>query len=421
MSLLELQCKDNITIEMLEKHEALFAFLCFKNFEEYFPLLSRSNRSFILNYLISKPMISKLDEIKILDYEVTLPEDMAILSCLKKLTIDDYNINKFFGNWEYFSTVEDLTIFTSVDIMFDFGKFKRLTLANTGKEMRSIPEITSNGLEYLHLSGFSVRFKGKLPKTLILEDCYVDRSSNLEGCESMTLICTFWENPSVPSKELILHETNFGQEISNMEVLHLSKSSFNTNISEIVNLKEFKYIGLSDPRYEDLPPTIDKLIYCFFPPIKGNTWSHGIREMILKDVNDSMFFPNSLERLTLSNSKISCDNFKPAKKLLFLKIAYSEIIGHTFDCSSSNTILTNVNFRSMCYVMNFGKICLFECNNVEGMSQFRFNLFDMTKKDFILLCSNTNNLSIIRDDLYLLRNYDETKWKTFVKILEVSS
>lgn len=429
MSLIELQCKSEIPLDIVDKHEALLTFLCFKNFEDNFPLLSKKSKNSILNILILRPVILYIDEIKILDFEVNFPSSLPVLKNLKKITIDDYNINNFLQNWNLFPNIRELEIHSSVDISLEDGIFsgiERLTIVNTVNEIKPAPKLSCKNLEYLFLSGFSVEFVNKLPSVLVLEDCIVRRSENLPGCNSLTLTSSFWKFPSVPVDELFLDESDYSTKITSLKVLHLRESKISTNLQEISGLRELKFIR-TEPTFENMPDTIEKFIYDFSSPITGLIWANNVKELILRDLPDEFEFPVNLQRLTISNSKLSYNflsGLKKKKRLEFLKIVYSSLdFFGDLDCNAKLLVISNSDFVHDSEIIGCDKVFAYNCQNLVKTPVFRHEIFQMSKKDFILLCRSLNYKQaekvLLESDLRLLRILDYDKWQVFNKIFNL--
>jgi hypothetical protein len=411
---------DQIPNDVLDKHDALITFLALKDIDEYFPILDKNQKSRVINYLITKAAVFNLKEMKIMDLELNLPENLEVLKNLRKLTMDDYNTNKICQNWDYFAYVENLVIFTSVGLSFAFKNLKKLTVANISSEIKDFDVTIFPNLDFLSLSGFFLEFNQRIPETIVLEDCYVANSKNLPGCKSMTLISTIWKTPSAPSNTLILEETDYYLEVQNLEVLHLNRSNFPGDLKDLLNLKELKYIG-SEVRYDDIPTSVERLTYDFEIPIQGKLFSENLKQLFLKGVTNSFNIPVNLEILVLTNSKLNADEIKITKRLKELRIVFSEISGHCLVCNAESVVLKDNVFYNFCEIKDFDRIMSHNCKNID-IDQFNYDLVNMSRKEYLDMCFTESfflefsNFPYFVADLDLLKTYDRKKWEIFFEI-----
>lgn len=421
MNLVRLQCSTDFSHEDYKNHVAFLVFASFVDIDKFFPVLNKNSKITIFNSLTTFPVASNLKEMKVLDVEITIPSDCEKFTSLKKLVIDDYNANKIFCRWDLFPAIEEFVLYTSVDVSFEFKNLKKLTLANTSKELKFTPQIKSPDLEFLSLSGFCVEFEGYLPRELTLEDCLVINSSGLSGCEKMTLHSVMWKNPSIPSENLSLTKTNYQSDVANLKELEIHSSRFQSNLNQIANLKKLKYVNISEPRHDSLPSTIESIIYDFRSVIHGKIWSDNLREICLKNFDHEKhslhsIFSSSLESLVISNSRINASEFSLRKKLRTLRISYSEIKGARLEVSSTRTVILECNFLDVCMVVGSDETYAYKTDNLESVIQFENDFFLKDKRDFIVTCNENFYSNSFSRDMDILRAYDFEKWKEFKNV-----
>lgn len=421
MSFVKLRCKTNFTPDDENNHECFLSFLAFKNFDKYFPLINKKNKSRIMNLLTTKFMFQFLDEINVFNMELNFPDNLIELPFVKKISVDDYNINKIFHAWNLFPSLTELYLETSVDVCLNNDTLKKLSVLNSSNDFKNSPEINCKNLEDLSLMGFSVEFRGKLPKKLKLHTCYVNSSYDLTGCDVMDLTSTIWENPSIPLKELYLDDSDFSTNVLSLKILHITDSKFNSRLSDIVGVEELKYDNGGNPDFESFPDSLTKLI-CNMSSLPSYSFTKNLRELILKNVGETFTPPDHLEKLTLTNSSLCGKTFSPKTKLSYLKIMYSKLSHYYFNFNTDVLVLYESDFYQAAEITGYDKLAAYDCKNLPDVKQFNTDIFSMTDDDFIKYCGAfANNFSLkinCENDLRSLKLFNPDKHKTFMEIYE---
>jgi hypothetical protein len=237
-------------LKRIEEKMDILTIFAFKEINSVAPLLNHHEKEELLEYLINSRSLPYIPEFNLLRIHVNLLTDINY-KVLKKVTVDEMNLNQILImiKKNLFPALEDLTIYTGGLIVFEnLPKLKKLCLYNMTRDLLEIPLLprdSTNNIEHLELSGYKIEFKGKLPKYLLLVQCYVINSGGLSGCETLIMSGVHWNTPSYPSKYLHVEGCEImGNPPETLEELHLVDCKVRYNLSNLKNLKFFKMLNL---------------------------------------------------------------------------------------------------------------------------------------------------------------------------------
>lgn len=223
-------------LEKMGNREQLVTLLVLKDIESVAPALPILEREKLCDRLIESSVVPYISAFNVRNVFLNLPNpdifgqrrsvSVRNYELLKEITVDDINVISILQMIEYglFPHLESLTIFASGRIEFGtlsalstaeghtraelenhpMNKLCSLTLHNMSDEVLELPNLGLGilPLRELMLVGYAVEFKTRLPGKLTLEQCYVEGSQGLPGCEEMSLTNVRWDTMSMPSRSL---------------------------------------------------------------------------------------------------------------------------------------------------------------------------------------------------------------------------
>lgn len=460
MDIRKLSYYDKFDQELFENKKEVIGFLAFSNFMVNFPLINKSQKSFILNDIIKSEIISFIPEMNLLDTHLLFPDDFEErnLSELEEVKVDDYNLNQFFLYSDVFLKIKSLTIITESRMLsesFKFNYLKSLTVVNTMTKIINFPFDRLPLLTNLELCGFYILFCDLLPETLLLEDCVINESSNLEGCSKMSLFTCYWKNPSSPKDELYIEDMEYNSDVKTLKKFHANNSKFKIDIGKNMNLEEMRFTGnnISDI-YIIFPPSLKKLITDENSLLNGKCSPLesclSLEELFLESKTEEELkirkFPQNMKKLLLTNAKFFPENilyelnnlnnkvsisFKycnfiiPADRIqdykeikLSRKISRLEIIS----CKNENTN-NDINISSdnqEIFIANTEKISVNE-NNIRAVKIFT-DIINKNRDDFIRFCSEKSKETYFKNyflylrDIIKISKIDNKKYSEYMEI-----
>jgi hypothetical protein len=439
-------------IESIKGKEELLVMLAFSDVSKIAPALSTKDHEELLEHLIASRSLPFIPEFNVLRVHVDLPSDL-IYPNLVKITVDEMNLNQILvmiknGN---FPGLRDLTIYTGGQIIFNnLPQLKKLGLYNmTGDilEMPIIPQNVMNSIEHLELSGYVLKFGGRLPKYLLMEQCHVIDSSNLPGCESLSLNSVRWVTPSYPSKYLYLEKCTYnGQPPNTLQELHLINCQVRMSLDIMKNLHTLRMLNLKQDSllrggyFTNLTTTVTDLTIQEVECDKVRKLSLTGREDP-SDLNIRGRMPN-VEHVLIHDMDLNLNEFISSMPASVTKFVASRcvlnrggIIEGAYDITDSIPVsIMELEFYS-CYSLVMFKTKridkLVVCGNVpkvsEGEAIPRKTLISftevilMTPYEFRLYCLEKSggvfgDFGTVYDDLFYSYEWDDA-WKEKVKIL----
>lgn len=462
MALKNLSYSTKISKEILDQKKEIIAFYAFSNFSKYFPLMNNIQKSQLLNDLLKERVLLFIPQMDITNCEIFFPEEFKnlIFKNLESVILDDYNLNQFFSFEEYetFRRISSLTIFSETKMLFEgefclrFKYLKNLTLVNKTKRMmpfplKNIPKL----LDKFEICGYRICFEGRLPRELLLEDCFVKDSSKLPGCEKMSIFNTYWEEPSPPIGELYLENTTFRGDVETLEILHSNDSTISINIEKNKKLKDLRLTRTIVENFTILSESTEKLTIDLetlrnkFSSLKQykNTKELNFRFDICDAINLD-FFPMNLQKICFSNSRFSIEkiieilgkipndisvrftycNFSDEEKFKVHKIVKIPKNFLKLEIISSNINQESSSIELIPEKLKEPEILISETEKITCKNAIitKTNVYWMEKNDFIKFCNKKSKSRgiftecfVFLKDIILLTIYDQ-KFKEYLTI-----
>lgn len=222
--------------------------MAFHNIDEVAPILSNKEHEDLLDHLIDSRSLPYISTFNIRRIHVDIPTDINYM-LLSKIVVDEMNLTQILImiGQRRFPNLKYLEIYTGGNIVFkNLPQLETLCIYNMTDDILNLPLISDTShIECLKLSGYKVEFTGRLPKRLVLEQCYVKNSSKLPGCEEMILHSSRWDTPSFPSISLHVEYMTYEHQppptLSSIELVHCLARF---NLDRFVSLRYLKMLYL---------------------------------------------------------------------------------------------------------------------------------------------------------------------------------
>jgi hypothetical protein len=236
---------DNLLQKVGEFKELLFVkFL--KDHNDVLPAIQLSEKSRIFNALYDRNVMDCVKIINAKGFRIDLPEDLEC-DMVEKITIDEKNLLKILRmiSNEKFPNLSSLSLTVSTKLSLqsrNLKNLKNLTLINNSNTIIEFPSLVGIHLDMLDLKGFAIAFKKSLPKVLKFERCFIGESSDLEGCEELSLFDSVWKNISFPTRILRVEVSELRGEIpKSIEILHIINTEFTLNVTDFTRLFDLRF------------------------------------------------------------------------------------------------------------------------------------------------------------------------------------
>lgn len=451
MTLRELQYLRTFDENLIEENKEILSFACFNDIDSIFPLLNLRDKGKVFSLLMQAGNLSFIPTFSIQNLEVEIPEDINF-TMVKTLKIDDYNLNQFILKYENFPNIENLCIHSGVEIHFPFSTIKNLKTislynVNFDKRLFNLPDLSKTSPSLLRLMRYRCCFAGRLPEEVHFEECYIEESSNLEGCRKMTLLSTVWYTPSMPTEELILEDVRYSMSPKHLKKLSMDSSMINVYIHEIENLEELKIINHN---YKDndcllsFPQSLKKLIIDYeHVMVKNLSFNENLRHLTFRGpkevTNVQMIFPYNLQSLVIYTSVLSLEalvrNLPPNLESLRMKNCtfravefHSEKRTVLFKSSLKNIEIINCNDEENLFLSYSNEIqsVLIVSSKVntsekENVINTKTNIPLLSEEEFARLCDRNSKEEYFKNytwyiDDFLNLNSKTDKYKNYEKI-----